>query len=429
MIEKRQAISIYDAIARVMKYKVEGDIEWVDIDDADNRYLAEPIRADHDIPPFDRSPLDGYAIKAEDTDGAGRENPVKLEVIETIGAGEVASKIPERGQAVRVMTGTLLPEGTDTIVMFELAREQEHDGKSYIQITRSFSPGDYVSFRGEETEKGQALVERGKCIDAGVKALLATFGYKRVPVRKRPIVGIYATGTELLDVDEPLESGKIRNSNSYMVTTQVRQAGGIPKYYGKLMDDFDTCFNAVSKSLEEVDVLITTGGVSVGDFDYLPRIYEKLGADVLFNKIAMRPGSVTTAAAYNGKLLFGLSGNPSACFVGFELYARPWVQTYIGSSKPYLQRVKATMTKEFLKPNPFTRFIRSKTRFEGDCLTVEPAGLDKSQVVTSLAHTNALAVLPGGSRGYETGTKVDALLLGGEGSTEPLDDRNVKKER
>ena len=148
-----------------------------------------------------------------------------------------------------------------------------------------------------------------------------------------------------------------------MIEAQTRRSGAEPVYLGKLMDDLDECYEAIKNALTNVDFLITTGGVSVGDYDYLPEIYERLGANVLFNKVAMRPGSVTTVAEYKGKLLFGLSGNLSACYVGFELFVRPIVRSYLSSDKPHLQKVTANLGKDFLKPNPFTRFVRGKLSF------------------------------------------------------------------
>ncbi|WP_280769296.1 gephyrin-like molybdotransferase Glp [Salipaludibacillus daqingensis] len=422
MFEQREAIKVNEAVTRVMKHAIKGDMEHIDLAEAEGRYLAENIVADHPIPPFDRSPLDGFAVRSEDTKTASQDKPVMLEVIETVGAGHVSKKLLKPGQAVRVMTGTIMPEMCDTIVMFELATEKVESGKTFIEIKRAFQAGDYVSKEGEETSKGEVVVEAGTKITAGVIAVLATFGYGQVPVSKKPKIGIYATGTELLDVDQELQPGKIRNSNAYMMISQIRQAGAEPVYFGKLEDDFELCFQAISSALTKVDALITTGGVSVGDFDFLPQIYAKLGANVLFNKIAMRPGSVTTVAEKDGQLLFGLSGNPSACFVGFELYARPWVKTFLNSSKPYLQIVKGTLTADFPKPNPFTRFIRSKVEYEKGQIFASPVGMDKSQVVTSLAYTDALVAVPGGTRGYKAGDEVDMLLLFSEGSDVPLKD-------
>jgi molybdopterin molybdotransferase len=411
MLEKRTPIPVTEAIERVMKYAREGEAETVRLEEAYGRYLAEELRADHDVPPFDRSPYDGFAIRAVDSAQAKLDNPVEFEVIETIGAGQVAEKTVLPFQAVRIMTGAQIPAGCDAVVMLELAKQYERDGKTYMSIKRPFRPGDNISFQGEDAKKGDALVPKGTRINPGVQALLATFGYAEVKVARKPRIGIFATGSELLDVSDPIVPGKIRNSNAYMIQAQVARSGAEPVYFGKLMDDLDACFAAIQSALDQVDMLITTGGVSVGDYDYLPAIYERLGAEVLFNKVAMRPGSVTTVAHLDGKLLFGLSGNPSACYVGYELLVRPVVRTQLFSAKPYLKKATATLTADFPKPNPFTRFVRSYVAFEDGRLTVAPVGRDKSNIVTSLATANALMVLPGGTRGFAKGDTVEVWLL------------------
>ncbi|TLS37842.1 gephyrin-like molybdotransferase Glp [Pseudalkalibacillus caeni] len=416
MVERRKPIPINEAVERVMKFSFPGTVETVLLEECDDRYLADDLLADHDVPPFDRSPYDGFAIRAVDSVEASRENPVELEVVEEIGAGTVAKKRLQTGQATRIMTGAALPEGANAIVMLELVQERTEGSKKIIVIKRPFKQGDSVSFKGEDTEKGTALVSKGTRITPGVKALLATFGYNKVPVHKKPVVGIYATGTELLDIEEELSPGKIRNSNSYMIQSQIKKAGGEPILFGKLEDDFEVCFQSIKNAIEKVDFLITTGGVSVGDFDYLPAIYEKLGAEVLFNKVAMRPGSVTTVAQLDGKLLFGLSGNPSACFVGCELFVRPILKSFMGSIRMHLQKEQAVLQAEFPKPNPFTRLVRSKATMSDGRLSVKPTGLDKSGVVTSLAGANALMMLPGGTRGFQQGDNVHVLLLDEEGS-------------
>jgi molybdopterin molybdotransferase len=411
MAERRTLIQVTEAIQKVMKYAGIGEVETVSLEEAYGRYLAEELRADHDVPPFDRSPYDGFAIRAVDSTKAKLDNPIEFEVIETIGAGQVASKTVQPFQAVRIMTGAQIPDGCDAVVMLELAKQYERDGKTYMSIKRPFQQGDNISFQGEDAKKGEVLVPKGTFINPGVQALLATFGYAQVKVARKPRIGIFATGNELLDVSEPLVPGKIRNSNAYMIQAQVVRSGAEPVYFGKLADDVDTCFTAIQKALSQVDFLITTGGVSVGDYDYLPAIYERLGAEVLFNKVAMRPGSVTTVAQLNGKLLFGLSGNPSACYVGYELFVRPVVRTRLFSPKPYLRKATATLMADFPKPNPFTRFVRSYVTVEDGRLTVSPVGTDKSNIVTSLAKANALMVLPGGTRGFARGDTVDVWLL------------------
>ncbi|AZB43120.1 molybdopterin molybdenumtransferase MoeA [Bacillus sp. FJAT-42376] len=409
MLEKRTPIPVSEAVKKVASLAKSEQIEMVPIEQAYGRFLGEDLTADHDVPAFDRSPYDGFAVRSEDTESG---HPVMLEVAGEIGAGSLYLKPAEPGQAVRIMTGAAIPEGFDAVVMLELAKEHTISGKKMIELNRSYKKGENVSFRGEDTEKGTVLVKKGTPIHAGISALLATFGYHEVPVSKKPVVGVLATGSELLNVDEPLEPGKIRNSNAYMIFSQLERAGADVRYFGKLDDEFETCFETIKNAIEQVDMLITTGGVSVGDYDYLPAIYEKLGAAVLFNKVAMRPGSVTTAAEWNGKLLFGLSGNPSACYVGFELFVRPVIRIGLGSGHPHLKKIKAVLGADFKKANPFMRFVRGKLEFnESGSVTVTPSGFNKSSAVSSLAEADTFIVLPGGTRGYEKGMTVDAFLL------------------
>ncbi|WP_059173000.1 gephyrin-like molybdotransferase Glp [Bacillus sp. FJAT-27445] len=411
MLELRRPISIGEAVQRIMECRQTGETEFISIDESFGRFLSEDLAATSDVPHFTRAPYDGFAVRSEDTQTAGLDNPVEFEVIDHIGAGQTTSKVLGEKQAVRIMTGAMMPEGSDAVMMLELVKTSERGGKNFMTIKRKIKKGENVSFQGEDAKEGEVLVKKGTLINPGIQAMLATFGYAKVPVAKKPVVGLYATGTELLEVDEPLVPGKIRNSNSYMIAAQIERAGGKVVYFGNLPDDFDTCFEAVKNSLDKVDMLVTTGGVSVGDYDYLPAIYAKLGAEVLFNKVAMRPGSVTTVAAHNGKLLFGLSGNPSACYVGFELFARPVIRTMLCSTKPHLRKEKAVLDTDFPKANPFTRFVRSTTFFKDGRIVATPSGLDKSNIVMSLAGANSLMILPGGTRGFEAGRDVEVLLL------------------
>ncbi|MCF6409225.1 molybdopterin molybdotransferase MoeA [Pseudalkalibacillus salsuginis] len=418
VVERRKPIQIGEGVKRVMAHPLKSKSEELNIEETLDRFLAEPIIADHDVPPFDRSPYDGFALRAGDTKHASAETPVQLEVIEEIGAGQVATSQLRQGQAIRIMTGASIPDGADAVSMFEVVKEYEKDMKQMIEVGRKFTPGQNIARQGEDTERGTVLIKEGTRITPGVTALLATFGYKTVNVYQKPKIGIYATGTELLNIDEPLQPGKIRNSNAYMISAQIRKMGGDPLYLGKLADDFEACFRAISTALEDVDALVTTGGVSVGDYDYLPAIYEKLGATTLFNKIAMRPGSVTTVAEYEGKLLFGLSGNPSACFVGGELFVRPFIKQAV-KSMPYLAKMKAVLAKDFPKPNPFTRLVRGKIEYAAEGVRVAPTGLDKSSSVTSIAKADIFIVLPGGTRGFRTGDEVEVLLFNNESDQNP----------
>ncbi|MED4024072.1 gephyrin-like molybdotransferase Glp [Priestia aryabhattai] len=417
MLESRTPISIPEAIEKVMTYKRKGSIQRVSITESYGRYLGEDIIADQNVPHFNKSLYDGFAVRAQDCVEVSNEHSVEFEVVGEIGAGSVFEEELKPFQAVRIMTGAQVPHSCDAVVMLEVTKSYEKEGKTYMALSRRASKWEHIALKGEETKKGDVLVSKGTRINPGVTAFLATFGYADVAVVKQPIVGVLTTGSELLDVNEPLEPGKIRNSNSYMALAQIVRSGGIPKYLGKLEDDFDRCYEAVEKALEEVDILLTTGGVSVGDYDYLPAIYEKLGANVLFNKIAMRPGSVTTVAERNGQLLFGLSGNPSACYVGFELFVRPIVRSFLHSPAPHLHKTKAVLNGRFKEPNAFTRMVRGEITDEGGRLLVTPVGMDKSGAISSLAAANGLIVLPGGEHGYDRGIEVDVLHLEKEGTS------------
>jgi molybdopterin molybdotransferase len=411
MVEKRSPISVGEAVQRVMNYRIMGQTEYIPITQSFGRYLSEDLIATNNVPHFDRAAYDGFAIRSFDSQTASQENPVLFEVIDEIGAGSVTKKSLGKFQAVRIMTGAMMPEGADTVVMLELAKDYMEDGKSFMIIKRSFKIGDNVSFTGDDAKEGEVLVKKGAFINPGIQAMLATFGYGQVPVAKKPKVGLFATGTELLEVGDSLAPGKIRNSNSFMISAQIERVGGEVLYFGKLVDDFDACYNAIKDTMSKVDILLTTGGVSVGDYDYLPAIYEKLGAEVLFNKVGMRPGSVTTVAQLDGKLLFGLSGNPSACYVGFELFVRPIVRCMLFSAQPHLRKEQAILEVDFPKANPFMRFVRSYVYVENGQMKVIPSGLDKSNIVMSLAGANSLMILPGGTRGFMKDTKVEVLLL------------------
>lgn len=396
MVEIRKPISIEEAIQRIMNEVKRGETEIVTLEEADQRFLAEDLIADHPIPFFDRSGYDGYALRAEDTQGADGERPIRLKVIESIAAGEVAVQEVGQGEAVRIMTGAQMPTGANAVVMLEHVQEIKHGSETWIEVSKPLQPGDHMALRGEDTQEGSILAKAGRRIQPGEMAMLATFGYAQVKVFKQPVVGIYTTGTELLPVDAPLEPGKIRNSNAYMLASQIHKAGGIPKYLGILPDDLELCYQSVSSAFEEVDYLITTGGAAVGDYDFVQTIVERLGAKLLFNKVAMRPGSVTTIAKLGDKWLFGLSGNPAACFVGFELFTRPVLRTYLGAIEPHLPRSQAILHTDIQSKNLFTRLMRAKLSFVQGQVVAEPVGLDKSNVVSPLIEANGLLIIPSG---------------------------------
>lgn len=410
MVEMRKPIPVAEAVRLVMEHTAHLGTEMIGLEEAYGRVLAEPIIAKHDVPPFDRSPYDGFAIRSLDTEGASGDFRIPFTVIGEIGAGYVGDRPIGEKEAYRIMTGAQIPENADAVVMLEQTVEMD-DG---FTLRKPFEAGENISYKGEDAKEGELLIEAGSLIHPGTVALLATFGYAEVKVAKRPVAGILSTGTELLDVADELVPGKIRNSNGPMIRAQLKRMGIDYKSYGMAADDLNACTSIVEKAIAETDLLITTGGVSVGDYDYLPAIYERLGAKVLFNKVAMRPGSVTTVAVLSNKYLFGLSGNPSACFTGFELFTRPAILAMMGGTAPYMPRMTAKLGEDFTKPNPFTRFIRATWTFTEDGIEAVPAGFNKSNAVSSIARGNCLIVLPSGTRGFVQGDEVDILLIGSE---------------
>lgn len=405
-VEKRTPIPVSEAIERVVNQSIYTQQVEVPLNESIHHILAEDIIATYEIPRFNKSPYDGFAIRSKDTVGASGEQRVSFNVIDHIGAGSVSDKTVGAFEAVRIMTGAALPEGTDAVVMLEQTVENGHS----FTLRKPFEPNENVSLKGEETEIGDIVLQKGQLINSGAIAVLATYGYTQVKVNKKPSVGVIATGSELLDVNDALESGKIRNSNGPMITALSQKLGLSAIAYQIQEDDLDSSIQVVKEAMAKHDIVITTGGVSVGDFDYLPQIYEALNAEVLFNKIAMRPGSVTTVAVANETYLFGLSGNPSACYTGFELYVKPAVLHMMGANAIYPQVIQATLMEDFKKANPFTRFIRATATLNGKEMTVVPSGFNKSGAVVAIAHSNAMIMLPGGTRGYNQGHTVNVIL-------------------
>ncbi|WP_436950886.1 molybdopterin molybdotransferase MoeA [Staphylococcus shinii] len=405
-VEKRNPIPVREAIDRVVSQNIHTKQIEVPLEDSANYILAEDIVATYEIPRFNKSPYDGFALRSKDTEGANGNHRITFTVIDHIGAGSVSEKEVGPFEAVRIMTGAEMPKGADAVVMLE----QTVEDKQSFTIRKSFDINENVSLKGEETQIGDTVLNKGQQINPGGIAVLATYGYTHVKVFDKPSIGIIATGSELLEVGDELEPGKIRNSNGPMIVALSQKLSLDVASYQIQEDDLKSSIQVVRDAMSKHDIVITTGGVSVGDFDYLPKIYDAINAKVLFNKIAMRPGSVTTVAVADGKYLFGLSGNPSACFTGFELYVKPAILHTMGATAIYPQIIQATLMEDLTKANPFTRFVRATATFNGKAMTVVPSGFNKSGAVVAIAHSNAMIMLPGGTRGYQKGYTVDVIL-------------------
>ncbi|WP_379127002.1 gephyrin-like molybdotransferase Glp [Paenibacillus sp. sgz500958] len=411
---QRRALQVKEAQAKVTEYAKPLAMESVPLSACAGRYLAEAVIAPHPFPAFDRSGMDGYALIAEDIRNASKDQLVWLKVVDHIPCGFVSMKNITSGQAARIMTGAQLPEGADTVVMIEATETRVMDEVTYVGIRKAQEAGRNITPRGMELSGGEVILPEGGRITAGEIAVLAAFGVSSVKVHRRPKVGIFATGSELLEVNEPLQPGKIRNSNSPMLETLVLEAGGEPVMLGAIADDLNLARSKVQMALEAYDMVITTGGVSVGDYDIMGDLVREQSGSMLFNKVTMRPGSVTTAAVRGGKQLLALSGNPGACFVGFQLFARPVIGIMQGAAKPFLPEWTATLGQDYMKVNNYTRYVRARLEINEGRLVAYPAAIDESSVMVTIKDSNCLIVVPPEERGLSAGSLVTVIKLPGE---------------
>lgn len=411
---QRKALQVKEAQAKIIEYANVLELQNVPLNQSCGRYLAEAVIAPHPFPAFNRSGMDGYALIAADTKECGNGDVVWLEIVDNIPCGSVSTVNITPGKAARIMTGAQVPEGADTVIMLEVTQTRDVEGKSYVGIRKTQEAGRNITPRGLELSQGDLVLPAGRQIAAGEIAALAALGVHTVKVYRRPKVAIFATGTELLDVHEPLEPGKIRNSNSPMLESLVNEAGGEPFMLGAIVDDLELARSKVQMALETYDFVITTGGVSVGDYDIMGDLVREQRGDMLFNKITMRPGSVTTAAVRDGKLLLALSGNPGACFVGFQLFACPVIRFMQGAAQPFLPEWTATLGADYHKVNNFTRFVRARLEIRDGIIYAYPAVIDESSVMVTIKDSDCLIVVPPEEKGLSAGVKVTVIKLPGE---------------
>lgn len=371
------------------------------------------VFADHPVPHFRRSGVDGYAVRSTDITEATPEAPIILRVIERIPSGTVPQRVIQAGMAARIMTGAPVPDGADAVVMLEMTDSLQDEtvisavsNDAMVRIKKNLVAGSNITPIAGEVASGELLIERGTRIGPGEAAILATFGFSEVKVYAKPKVAIFSTGSELLQVDDELQPGKIRNSNSFMLAAQVESAGGSAIIMPALSDDVEQVRSALEAVLSEVDLILTSGGVSVGDYDVLVDLFGRFDGKLLFNKVAMRPGTPTSAALWHGKLLVALSGNPGASFVGFELFAKPLIKAMLGSPSSALEEFKAFLDVPYDKPSAHPRYVRGTTRVEAGSLWVRPAGIDKSSIMVSIKDADCLIRLPAGGQGFCRGDSV-----------------------
>lgn len=410
----QQDISVDEALAIILEEVALLQAEAVPIGDALGRVLAKPVIARESLPPFANSSMDGFALRASDISPASGDNPIRLRVVGEVAAGAPSYEEIGPGEAMRITTGAPMPPGADAVIPVEDTGQARHEVlsalPSEIRVGRSLKPGDYVRFPGEDVREGDVVLQEGTLIRPQEIGLMASLGYATVMAVRRPRVGILATGDELVEVEEALQPGKIRNSNGYVQSAQVMEAGGVPVTLGVARDSVGDLRDRLRAGLEaNVDVFVSSAGVSVGAYDVVTHILRNEGR-VRFWRVRMRPGKPLTFGDYGGAHYFGLPGNPVSAMVSFERFVRPALLKMGGHKQLTRPMVSVTVEKEVYSDGRES-YVRAVVRKVDGQYVATPTGRQGSHMMTSLATANALVVIPENLRKVEAGSNLLALML------------------
>ncbi len=400
-------VSLEEALEYMMAGVRPVGTERVDIRDAWRRVLSEDIKAKENMPPFDRSPYDGYALRSEDTAGATGERPVTLSVIEEIPAGRAPKEPVGAGCAAKIMTGAPMPEGADAVIPFE----QTVFDEGSVTVFAPVRAGTNVVRAGEDIAAGDTVLRKGLLLEAAEMAQASGLGCDRLEVYRQICAGILCSGSELTDVGEPLAPGKIRNSNGYMLAGYLRAAGAGVRDLGMADDDAAGIAKCLRTNIDRCDALITTGGASVGDYDVMREAIEMAGGSILFWRIRMKPGSAAVCGMLNGKPVFALSGNPGAAAVTLQLLVLPVLRRMMGLVAVYPQRLQVRMLGDFVKPSPIRRLLRGRLVIKNGEAYFAASEKQSNGMTSAMRGCTLLAEIPAGTREVREGTIIFAYDL------------------
>ena len=402
-------ISMDQAVRIVLEHTQVIDVVSVDLMAALGRTLAEDMLSDIHMPPFDKSAMDGYAVLAADVQDASHEHPVVLDVVEEIPAGTVPREFVSPGKAARIMTGAGIPNGADTVVVVEETVVQS--GGEQVKILASTSRGRNIALLGEDVRQGQVVLNAGTLIRPPEVGILAAVGAVRVPVYRQPVVGVVATGGEIVEPKDAPEAGQIRNSNGYSMAAQILRAGAEARYLGIVGDREGDLVRAISQGLEACDVLMLSGGVSAGVYDLVRGAMEDCGVEVLFDRIRMKPGKPLTFGVRGKKLIFGLPGNPVSSVVGLELFARPAIRRMQQMKDLHRPMVKGFLEEGFTQRPGRRQFVPARSERVGDAWKSRWVGHHGSADLFSFSRANSLFVVEADVEELASGAEVDIILL------------------
>ncbi len=419
-------LSVEDALARVLSAFHTLEPERVPVLEALDRVLAEDVYADIDIPPHSNSAMDGYALQAADSAGASIKSPQRLRVIENLAAGYVTDTVVEPGTAIRIMTGAPIPPGADAVIRFERTRQKGAEpGSASVYLLGQVPPGKNVRYAGEDVRRGALILRQGTRIRPQEIGMLAALGCAEVQVIRRPRVAILATGDELVDINEPLGPGKIRNSNGYSNAAQVLRYGGVPIMLGIARDSVEDLTAKIQAGLEQgADLLLTSGGVSVGDFDVVKNVLAAEG-EITFWRVRIKPGKPLAfgriQAPVNGETrtmpVLGMPGNPVSVMVSFEIFARPAILTMSGVTDLAKPTVEALLVEEIPSKDERRHYVRVRIERREDVPEATPAyrasltGAQGSGILNSMVLANGFAIIPEDWSSAPAGSRVQVMFF------------------
>ena len=413
---EKEYLTVSEALQLVLDGVDVLSSETVPLLEALDRVLAQSVVARDSLPPFANSSMDGYAVRAADVQGASREKPVTLRVVGDVAAGSVpVTTLGKDGQTVRIMTGAPLPDGADAVIPVEETsepwRERERPLPDEIDVYRSVDSGDYVRYPGEDVEAGEEVLPPGHVLRPQEISVLASLGVAEVEVVRRPRVAILATGDELIPVNEPLQPGKIRNSNGYAQTAQVKALGAIPVPLGIARDTEEDVRGRLQAGLDAgMDLFVSSAGVSVGAYDVVKAVLEDEG-NVGFWRVRMRPGKPLAFGTYAGIPYLGLPGNPVSSMVSFERFARPAILKMAGHEELERPQVTVTMRDDIYSDGRETYARAVVERGPDGGYVATTTGSQGSHIMTSLVKANALVIVPEGVKHVPAGERLLAMMI------------------
>ncbi|HZU67063.1 MAG TPA: gephyrin-like molybdotransferase Glp [Ktedonobacteraceae bacterium] len=400
-------ISVEEALKRILAEIKPLPTTTVPLPASLGLVLAQDVIAQEDMPPFANSAMDGFALLSQDSRQQGGQPP-RLRVTGGVAAGYVADHPVEPGTAMRIMTGAPVPPGADSVIQVELTRSGGPDSE-WVEILQEVAPGNNIRPAGEDMRRGQKVLERGIEIGPWEIGVLATLGWAAVPVIRRPRVAILGTGDEVIDVDEPLQPGKIRNSNSYLLEAAVRKAGAEAHRLGVARDTVESLREKFSEAITN-DLIITSGGVSVGDFDLVKNIMAEQG-EINFWRINMRPGKPVAFGHIGHIPLLGLPGNPVSAAVTFELFGRPVIRKMLGHTRLLHPQIEVVVEDGVGERVMRRHYVRAHVERRNGHFVARTTGNQGSNITTSLLNANALVIVPEGGVELRPGETAQAIML------------------